>query len=156
MIRSRITRLTFSAAVALALPIGGAIVFSASPASAAVKTITCTKAKGNATTSMKIQLKSCSGNTGGKSKKLSITLLASGGVVTWTNGKTTTFGAPSEGTGTDCSPTAGAGGDVTFGGQVTHDTTKSVKPIPGNYSGEVCIDANGNFTLPPGSPLTIN
>ncbi len=156
MIRSRITRLTFSAAVALALPIGGAIVFSASPASAAVKTITCTKAKGNADTTMKIQLKGCNGNTGGKSKKLSITLLASGGTVPWTNGKTTTFGSPTLGSGTDCSPTAGAGGDETFTGQVTADTTKSAKPIPGNYSGEVCIDANGNFSFPPGSPLTIN
>ena len=74
--------------------------------------------------------------------------------MTWSNGKTTTFGAPTEGAGTNC---AVGDTDVTFTGAVTADTTKkSAKPIPGVYSGEACIDGSGNISLPAGHPLTIN
>ena len=153
---SRVARLSFSAAVALALPIGGAVALTAGPAGAGkTKTITCTKATGSTGTG-KIKLKKCDGNTGTKSTNLSIALLGSGGTVTWVNGKTTTFGAPTLSTGTNCSATAGAGGDELFSGTVTADTTLSAKPIPGVYSGEICIDGSGNFSMPPGHPLTIN
>ena len=149
---SRIARLTFSAAAALALPIGGAVALSASPAGAAgKKTITCTKVTGNLAT--KIHLKGCNGNTGTKSKGITASQFATGGVLKWANGKTTTFGAPTTGTGTLC-PTGDT--DETFTGAVTADTTLSAKPIPGVYAGEVCIDGSGNISLAPGTHVTAN
>ena len=132
MTGSRFARLSFSAAVALALPIGGAVVLSASPAGATTKTITCTKATGNAETTGKIKLKGCNGNTGTKSKNLSIAILASGGTVTWVNLKTTTFGAPTLARVRIARP---GHPDELFSGVVTADTTKSAKPIPGRLLG---------------------
>jgi hypothetical protein len=150
---SRIARLSFSAAVALALPIGGAVALTSGPAGAVkTKTITCTKATGSTNTG-KIKLKKCNGNTGTKSTNLSIALLASGGTVTWANAKTTTFGSPTLATGSNC-PAGDT--DELFSGTVSADTTGSAKPIPGVYNGEVCIDGSGNFSLPAGHPLTIN
>ncbi len=153
MMNSRIARLSFSAAVALALPIGGAVALSAGPAGAAKKsTITCTKVSGNVATSVK--LKKCNGNTGTKSKAIPISSFAGGGTVKWHNGLTTTFGAPTTGTGTKC-PTSDT--DETFTGAVTADTTGSAKPIPGVYKGEVCINGTtGAITIAPGTSVTAN
>jgi hypothetical protein len=149
---SRIARLSFSAAAALALPIGGVVALSASPAGAAkTKTITCTKAAGNIGT--KFKLSGCNGNTGTKSKGITAATFAGGGTIKWVNGKTTTFGAPTLGTGTLC-PTGDT--DETFTGAVTADTTLSAKPIPGVYAGEVCIDGSGNISLAPGTHVTAN
>jgi hypothetical protein len=154
MMNSRIARLSVSAAFALALPIGGAIAISAGPAAAGgTKTITCTKVSGNISSSVK--LKDCNGNTGTKSKAIPIASFAGGGVVKWKSGKTTTFGAPTTGTGTKCTE-AGAT-DETFTGAVTADTTGSAKPIPGVYSGEVCINGTtGAITIAPGTTVTAN
>jgi hypothetical protein len=143
-------------AVSAALvPIAGVSALSAGPASAAkTKTITCTKGSGNINT--KIQLTGCNGNTGTKTMKLSALLLASGGTVTWANGKTTSFGQPTLGTGTHCTAKSSTAGDETATGPVTADTTKSAKPIPGVFSGEVCLTTAGKFSLPAGHPFTTN
>jgi hypothetical protein len=155
MLSSRIARLSISAAAALALPIGGAIAFSAGPAGASAKsTITCTKVSGNIATSVK--LKGCNGNTGTKSKAIPIASFAGGGTVTWKSGKTTTFAAPTTGTGTKC-PASSTNTDETFSGTVSADTTGSAKPIPGKYKGEVCINGTtGAITIAPGTTVTAN
>jgi hypothetical protein len=138
------------AATAIAVPIAG--LAASGPASAAkTKTISCTKISGSSTGN--VQLKSCTGNTGGSSKKFPGTTLEAGGTITWTNGKTTTFSAATLGSGTKCK----AGDtDVTATGTVTGDTTKSAKPIPGVYSGEVCVNAAGKISAAPGVPLKAN
>ena len=134
-----------------AVPFAG-MAMTAGPAGAAkTKTISCTKISGSS--AGMVQLKSCTGNTGGSSKKFAGTTLEAGGTITWTNGKTTTFGPSTLGAGTKC-PTADT--DVTATGTVTADTTKSAKPIPGVYSGEVCVNANGKISAPKGVPLTAN
>jgi hypothetical protein len=149
---SRIARLSFSAAAALALPIGGAVALSAGTAGAAgTKTITCTKVTGNIGT--KLHLKGCNGNTGTKSKGFTAATFAGGGTIKWVNGKTTTFGAPTITTGTLC-PAGDT--DESFTGAVTADTTGSAKPIPGVYKGEVCIDSAGNVSIAPGTKVTAN
>jgi hypothetical protein len=152
MTGSRVARLSFSAVAALALPIGGAIALSAGPAGAAkTKTITCTKASGNINT--KFKLSGCNGNTGTKSKGITAATFAGGGTIKWVNGKTTTFAAPTLGTGSLC---AAGDMDTTFNGVVTADTTLSAKPIPGVYAGEVCITAAGAISLAPGTKVTAN
>jgi hypothetical protein len=152
MIGSRSARLGLSAAAALVLPIGGAVAFSAGSAGAVTtSTITCNKLSGNAATTVK--LAKCNGNTGTKSKALSVTTLAEGGVVNWKNGRTTTFKAPKLTTGTNC-PSGDT--DEVFKGKVSADTTGSARPIPGKYKGEVCIDGSGNISLAPGSTFTVN
>lgn len=140
------------AASVVILPAAGFAAATAGPAGAAkTKTITCTKIKGKA--SGNVQLLDCNGNTGGSSKKFAGSTLEGGGTITWTNGKTTTFGAASLGTGTNC-PVGDS--DITATGTVTADTTKSAKPIPGVYSGEVCVNGAGKVSAPAGHPLTAN
>jgi hypothetical protein len=151
MIGSRITRYSFSAALALAIPIGGAVAFSSGPAGAVTKTITCKKITGNENSN--VTLKKCNGNTGGASKALPVATLEAGGTVTWVNNKTTKFKAPTLGTGVNC-PVGDT--DVTFAGKVSKDNTGSVSPIPGHYAGEVCVDGSGNLSAPKGHPTTIN
>jgi hypothetical protein len=140
-----------AAAAAAIVPIAGVSALAASPAGATTKTISCTAMSGNVGT--KIQLKGCNGNTGGKSKKTAVGTLATGGTIKWANGKTTTFGPSTLGAGTNC-PAGDT--DETATGAVTADTTKSAKPIPGVFSGEVCIDGSGNLSLPAGHPFTAN
>jgi hypothetical protein len=148
MLRSRIIPVIGIAA----LVSGGTIATLAPSAGAAkTKTITCTKLKGNASTT--VQASGCNGNTGTKSKKMSPTLLAGGGVVKWANGKTTTIAAPTLSTGTLC-PAGDT--DVIATGTVTADTTLSAKPIPGTYFIEACIDGSGNISLAPGTKMTLN
>ena len=138
-----------AALTAAVVPFAG-MALSAGPASAAkTKSITCTKISGSSAGD--VQLKGCTGNTGGSSKKFPGTTLEAGGTITWTNGKTTTFGPANLGSGTKC-PTTDT--DVTATGVVTADTTKSLKPIPGVYSGEVCVTATGKISEAKGVPLT--
>ena len=150
MLKNRIM-IGAAALTAAAVPFAG-LALTAGPAGAAkTKTITCTKMTGN--TAKKLTLSGCNGNTGTKSKPFSATLLAGGGTITWVNNKTTTFAAPTLGAGTNC-PAGDT--DVTATGAVTGDTTLSAKPIPGVYSGEVCINGSGKASLPAGHPLTAN
>jgi hypothetical protein len=140
-----------AALTAAAVPFAG-LALTGGPAGAAkTKTITCTKISGNS--SGNVQLKSCNGNTGGSSKKFPGTTLEAGGTITWANGKTTTFGAATLGLGTKC-PVGDT--DVTATGAVTADTTKSAKPIPGVYAGEVCVNGSGKISAAKGVPLTAN
>ncbi len=150
MIKNRIM-IGAVAASAVLVPVAGVSALTAGPAGAATKTITCTKAKGNIGTKMKFS--GCSGNTGGGSKGFTAATLEGGGTIKWKSGKTTTFSAPTLGTGTNC---AVGDTDITATGAVTGDTTGSAKPIPGTYSGEVCVDGSGNISLPAGHPLTAN
>ncbi len=151
MLRSRIVPVIGIAVLASAGSLGAFASSSGAASPATTKTITCSKLTGNANT--KVQAKNCTGNTGTKSKKLSPTTLASGGPINWANGKTTTIGQPTLGNGSLC-----ATGDIDFtlSGAVTADNTKSAKPIPGVYAGEVCVDSAGNVSLAPGTKLTLN
>jgi hypothetical protein len=150
MLSSRIARLSFSAAVALALPIGGAVALSAGPAGAAKnKAIVCTKLSG---TESAAKLKKCSGNTGTKSKSINGSTLLGGGPINWKNGKSTTISAPVLGTGTKCP--AGTSDDVTISGTVTADTTGSAT-VGGPYSAEICVASSGALSLAPGTSASI-
>jgi hypothetical protein len=148
---SRLTRISVAVAAALAVPLGGAVVLSAVTAGAAGATISCTKASGSDTSTVKLKGCTPTSTTGGKSKALNVSTLASGGVVKWKSGKTTTLSAPTLGTGTNCP--AGTSVDETFSGTVTADTTGSA-PVGGPYSGEACISSSGAITLPHGHPFT--
>ncbi len=143
----------FSAAVTLALPIGTVAALSAGSVGATTtKTITCTKVTGNI--NRMIEIKGCNGNTGTKSKKVVAITIATGRTVNWKSGKSTTFGSPILGAGTRC-PRGDS--DDTFIGGVRADTSRSVKPIPGTYQGEVCINnSNGAISLAPGTTVTVN
>ncbi len=154
MLRSRIVPVLGVAILASAGSIGAFASSSGAATPAKTKTISCTKASGNIATTMEIKLSKCNGNTGGASKKINVTALASGGTIKWKNGKTTTVGAATLGTGGLCAP--GSAADETVSGAVTGDTTGSAKPIPGVYSGEVCVDSSGNVSLAPGTALTLN
>lgn len=150
-------RTLFSAVIALgvALPVGAAV--TAGPAGAAkAKTITCTKMTGSinlSTDAGKFQFKGCNGNTGTKSKKISTATITSGGVLKWTNGKTTSISAPTLGSGALCP--AGTVEDVTASGTVTADTTHSAT-VGGPYTSEVCIAASGALSLAPGTKATFS
>lgn len=151
MLRSRIVPVLGVAVLAAAGSIGAFASTSGAAKPATTKTITCSKLSGNATTTA--QAKGCTGNTGGKSKKISPSTLLAGGTINWANGKTTTIGAPTLGTGSLC-PSGDT--DATISGAVTADTTKSAKPIPGVYSGEVCVSSTGALSLAPGTKLALN
>jgi hypothetical protein len=151
MLRSRIVPALGIAALVSAGSIGAMAAVATNAGAARTKTITCGKLVGTATGT--VQAKNCNGNTGTKSKKMSPTLLASGGVVKWANGKTTTIGAPNLSTGSLC-PAGDT--DVVASGVVTADTTLSAKPIPGTYYIEACVDSSGNISLAPGTKMTLN
>jgi len=112
--------------------------------------IKCTNLSGNESSTA--TLSGCTGNTGGSSMPIAVTTLTSGGTITWSNGKATTVGAPTSGSGTLC-PTGSAEDDV-LKGTVTADTTGSVT-VPSKYNIELCIDPSGNFSLPPGKKAKI-
>jgi hypothetical protein len=141
-------------AAALAIPLTGvSAVALSTPAWAAVK-ITCTSFNGSVA-SGQVQATGCTGgNTGGSSQSLSISVLAAGGVVPWTQTpNTTTFGSPTLAS-TSATKCPGyvkkASSNLAaekFSGVVTADTGNGIK-VPGKYSGAVCIsnDANGDIT----------
>jgi hypothetical protein len=152
MFRSRLSRTTI-AAVAAASAIGGfAAIGSAGAASAApgaALSVKCTSITGNSSTT--VQLLGCSGNTGGSSKALLVSTLASGGVIKWHNRLKTTIGTPTLGTGILC-PAGDT--DVTSTAKVTADTTHSVT-VGSTSKIEVCVDGSGNITLAPGTKAKI-
>jgi hypothetical protein len=151
------------AAVALA---ASGVVLLVMPASAATgphgKTV-CTTLSGSVS-SGHITISGCSGTavpgTGGSSMSLSISLLAAGGPVTWTNGMVTTFGAPVLGTkkATHCPGyVKGATSEpslTTFTGAVTADN--SGLKVPGKYKGYVCIGNDPSSTFSAPKPLKIS
>jgi hypothetical protein len=151
MRNSRIGRMS-TVAVAGLVSIGGVVTF-ALPAQAAFVGIKCKTLTGSDATGGTVTLSNCSGNTGGSSTPLSISALAAGGTITWTNGKTTTLGTPTLSGETDTAKDALKGScpagttETEAKGAVTADTTGSA-PVPGKYSLEVCV-ANS-----PGTSIT--
>jgi len=108
--------------------------------------IICSKLTGNIATT--VTLSTCTGNTGGKSKAIKSTALASGGKITWVNGKTTTVKLTvKQGPGGKCPATAK---EYIATGKVTADTTKSAK-VGGPATAKVCAAPNGALTLEPGT-----
>jgi hypothetical protein len=146
MLNSRIGRilattvLAGAAVGALAIPAG-----AAAGSSIACKTLTGT-ITGNVT------LKGCTGNTGKASKPLPATALASGGTITWKNGKTTTVTLTvTSGSGAKC-----AVGDSEYDatGKVTADTTGSAK-VKGKATADVCVTPAGAVSLVPGTKAVL-
>lgn len=152
MLRSRIIRFA-TAGVFVATPLALVVGLSA-PASATQAAVTlkikCTGLSGNITGT--VTLSGCNGNTGGGSQPLTATSLATGGTITWLNGKTTTIASPSLSTGTACP--AGTPTDEIAKAKVTADTTHSVT-VGSNAKIEVCISNSGAITLPPGKKAKI-
>ncbi len=147
-------------AAALAIPISGisAVAVSGGAASAAAVTISCTNIKGNASTTVTIS--GCTGGkTGGKSKPIKSTALATGGTIDWVSGSTTTIAKPklTSESATKCPGyKKGASSNPSAEkatGKVTADKGDGIK-VPGKFSGEVCISSKGAITAYPGSKLT--
>ncbi|HXW34407.1 MAG TPA: hypothetical protein VEJ87_07490 [Acidimicrobiales bacterium] len=136
---------------ALAIPLSAATVTMTGGTAWAKgeKSITCKTVGGNPTGTVVIS--SCNGNTGGGAS-VSGLALATGGVVTWNNGKTTTIGTPtlSSPKNKKCS----AAGDAVdaFTAPVTADTTGLTSL--GTASGEVCVNL-GNSTISDLKPIKI-
>jgi hypothetical protein len=153
LLRFRRARAISAAAVVGAATLGG--LFSAGTAGAAGSKITCTKLTGAVITS--ITLKGCSGNTGGASTTLPSTVLATGGTITWVNGKTTTVvitigHAETDPTETMSCPVTSSEFELT--GTVTADTTGSA-PVGGLVKSEQCQDIIGHMILEPGTALKL-
>ncbi len=154
MIRSRMARLSFAAAVATALPVAGVVSLAAGHAGAStVMKVKCTTLSGNATTTA--MLSGCTGGagTGGATMPTTLPVIEGGGKVIWVSGKKTKLGAPTVGAGTLCPKTDPF--DVTVAGAVKKDTTGSIT-VPGTYKGEICVDANENVSLAPGTKFQIS
>jgi hypothetical protein len=147
---------------AVALAASGVAVIFAMPASAASGPkgkITCTTMSGSVS-SGEIKISGCTGTatpgTGGSSKELSITVLANGGPVTWSNNTVTHFSKPvlASAKATHCPgyvksskkhPYSGSEPSLEkFSGTVTSDN--SGLKVPGKYKGEVCISNSGTFS----------
>jgi hypothetical protein len=131
----------------------------AGPAAAVTAKIKCSHLNGNVTGT--ITASGCTGvPTGGGSKPIAATALASGGTVTWLNNKTTTIDKPTLTGETDTGEHAGTTGcptgtsETEASGHVTADTT-GLSPVPGKYKAEVCVDGSNNITLEPGSKLKL-
>jgi hypothetical protein len=153
MLRSRLIRMSIAAAAAVAVPLGGAVIFDASPASAAFVGIKCTTITG--TVSGTVTVSGCNGNTGGSSTTMPTSTLLSGGTVTWVNTKTTTIGSPTvssvTGSAKTCTSTQS---EEKATGAVTADTTGSA-PVPGAYKIFVCVTSKGKITDAPGKKVKI-
>ncbi|HXW33070.1 MAG TPA: hypothetical protein VEJ87_00710, partial [Acidimicrobiales bacterium] len=104
------------------------------------------------TTTTTIAFSNCTGgNTGGASNPIPTTSLATGGVIPWVDGNTTTIGAPTltspKSLVKKCVKLYGAGSsEDSATGPVSASTTGD-SPIPGTFSGEVCIDPAGGLHL---------
>src|SRR3974390_1151007 len=112
------------AIAAVVITTSAVIAASAVPAGAKTKvekSITCKSFSG--ALSGTITIGGCNGNTGGRSTALGVSTLASGGMITWSNGKSTTIGQPAlkSLTSSKCK----ASGDIAEGvtAAVTADTT---------------------------------
>lgn len=147
MIRSRVNRVLLigglAGAAALVAPIGSA--------SATLPSIKCGKLTGTISTT--VTLSKCSGNTGGASKPMPAASLASGGTISWVNGKSTTVTLKVSTTEHDTTETLGCPTGTTeyeAKGKVTADTTGSA-PVGGVAKAEVCATSTGSLSLEPGS-----
>ena len=132
--------------VAVGALVGSAALASVGTAGAAGG-IKCATMTGNATTTVK--LSNCTGNTGGGSKPIKGSSLATGGTIKWLNAKKTTVTLSVKAKGTACP--AGSS-EYQAKGTVTKDTTGSASPT---VKGSVCLDATGNVSLVAGTKLTI-
>ncbi len=105
MFKNRIMLGVIAGSAAL-VPVVGVSALTASPAGAVKTGITCSKATGsvNASGTAKINLKTCTGNTGG-SGKTSGTATSTSGTITWANAKKTTLSETTT-AGTKCTPGA--------------------------------------------------
>ncbi len=136
-------RIMIGAAVgaAVIVPMAGVSALASSPAGAAKpKGITCTKGTGKvnaSTSSAKISLSACTGNTGTKGTTTG-TLGDTSGTINWANGKSTTFSEVT-GPGTKCPTTDLA--DELITGNVTADNTKSTE-VGAAVKGEFCVTEN--------------
>jgi hypothetical protein len=154
MLRSRLIRMSIAVAAAVAVPLGGAVIFDASPASAAFVGIKCTTITG--TLFGTVTVSGCNGNTGGASTAMPPPPpLLSGGTITWVNSDTTTLGAPTvtsvTGSAKTCTSTQS---EEKSTGAVTADTTGSA-PVPGTYKIFVCLSSKGKLTDAPGKKVKI-
>jgi hypothetical protein len=153
MLHSRVRRLAAVAGVVSASFAGVFVI--AGPASATFVGIKCAHLTGNVSSTF--TLSGCNGNTGGASQP--VANLATGGPITWVNGKSTTFGKPTiSSTEHDADPKgkcpAGTA-ESEVSGAVTADTTGSA-PVPGKYKLEVCLNSTtGAVTNEPGSKIKI-
>jgi hypothetical protein len=144
MFPSRLGRIVASGVLA-----GATFLTFTGPANATVTGIKCRRMTGNISST--VTLKRCTGNTGTASKPLPAASLASGGTITWKNGKTTTVSLTvTQGSAANC-----AAGDSEYNatGTVTKDTTKSVK-IGGKVKASVCVAPTGAISLVPGTRAT--
>lgn len=142
------------------IPLAGMSALSAGPAGAATpKGITCSAATGkvNTTTGVaKINLKTCTGNTGG-SGKTSGSATSTSGTITWANAKKTTI-SESTSAGSNCKASATLVADELITGSVTADNTKSTV-VGAAASGEFCANSTATgaikITMAPGTKLKI-
>jgi hypothetical protein len=145
MFKSRFVRVLASGALAGA----GVVALTVPNAGAATPGIACKVMKGNISST--VTLKKCTGNTGGASKPLPAAALATGGTVTWKNGKTTTVKLTvTQGPGTKCAP---GSTEYDAKGKVTKDTTKSTAKGH-KVAAKVCVSSAGAITLLPGTKAT--
>jgi hypothetical protein len=146
MIRSKMIRLAAVGALA------GSAALALTPAgvAGAAGSIKCSSMTGNI--AKKVTLSGCTGNTGGSSKPIASTALATGGVIKWANGKKTTVTLTATAKGTACP--AGSS-EYQAKGKVTKDTTGSAA-VGGTIKGNACVNGkSGAITLVPGTKLTI-
>jgi len=137
-------------AAALAIPVSGASVMALGTQAGAATSIVCTTITGSATST--ITVSGCSGgNTGGSSKPVNATTLASGGTINWVSGSSTTISAPTL-TSTSAKKCPGyvKGGSNNpsadkFTAKVTADSGDGIK-VPGSAKGAVCISSSGSVT----------
>jgi hypothetical protein len=149
MFHSRITRLLAVGALAGAASL--TFVGSASP----VTQIVCHKLNGNIATT--VTLSKCTLDaTGGSSKPITATALASGGTVQWVNGKSTTVTLSVSQTEKDTGEAAAyecptGTTEYEAKGKVTADTT-GFAPVGGVAKAEACVNGTtGAITLEPHS-----
>jgi hypothetical protein len=146
MFRSKLVRLLAVGAMAGSAAV--AMVPMAGSATAATS-IKCSKLTGNIANT--VTLSGCKGNTGGASKPIPSTQLATGGKVTWVNGKTTTVTLTVKQKGTAC-PVGSS--EYQAKGKVTADTTGSAT-VGTAAKALACVNAAGAVTLVPGTKAVI-
>jgi hypothetical protein len=133
-----------------ALASSAALAFAPSGVAGAAVGIKCTKMSGSAAKSVK--LSGCSGNTGGASKAIPGSSLATGGTIKWVNGKKTsvTFTVKTKGTACKAGWT-----EYQAKGTVTKDNTGSA-PVGSVAKGSVCVNNTTlKVSLVPGTKITI-
>jgi hypothetical protein len=139
--------LTFAA---MLIPISALTLGIAGTAGAASGKIECTTLSGNASSTVTVS--GCTGgNTGGSSKPINATALATGGTITWVSGSTTTIAAPAltSISAKKCPGYVKNGASEpsadSFTANVTADTGDGVL-LPSTAIGQVCIGTDGSIT----------